>query len=146
MKTLKAWYMKRYFFQVSNGKFFVIEAAFIYMIFACAIAAWGTLEYYDTWYIIPFFIPFAIGFAMWQTDNPGIDALGSSWRTKLLLLKDQSMEYIKFGNEAYLEKRLDARWRETYNEDFEDMEYVALQMWHPILLVIIVLIVVWIWI
>ncbi len=143
MEKFRKHFIAHWFFNI-NRKLLIMEGAFIYMALACMVLTWGVLNYYNSFMIIPYLIPFAFGF--YQFMLPGIKditELSNHWRTQLRLLKDPKMKHVfNTDYDKWLEKRLDEKFEEENGYKFEDLEFVAVQKWQPVGLVIAVLIVV----
>jgi hypothetical protein len=146
IRAFRAEFLKHRFIRV-KGRFAPVEMAYVYMIIACMILAYGTLHYQSDWRIIPFLIPFLIGFHqllgkikvkedsgkirrfLAKYLNPylfskveEIDELAGAWRTQLYLLSDSRMSH-KFNTpyDFWLEEHLRVKWFEYYGEPYDDM-------------------------
>jgi hypothetical protein len=168
LNDLKKAFIAHYFYQIKNGKFLVFEGAFVYMIFACMVLSYGVIYHFNSFGLIPFLIPFALGFYMFIKDikidedsskfrrylarkiNPyiinkinDINELAPHWRTQLRALTDPRLGHL-FNSQydLWLEEHLDNKWLETYGERFEDRQEVKLNKCLPIALPVLCVIVI----
>jgi hypothetical protein len=144
LNDLKKAFIAHYFYQFKNGKFLVFEGAFVYMLFACMVLSYGVIYHFNSFGLIPFLIPFSLGFYMFlQKGTSDINDLAPHWRTQLRALTDPRLGH-KFNSQLdiWLEEHLENKWLETYGERFEDMEFVKLQKWLPIALPVLCVIVI----
>ena len=144
MKTIRKYFIAHYFIRRENGKFLIMEGAFIYMLFACIVLTYGVLYHFNSLRIIPFILPFAFG--VWQFLQKGIkdiEDLYPHWRTQLRLLKDPRMNQVfNTDYDKHLEAELAEKWFATYGENYKDLTFVKLQKWQPLALPIIAIIIV----